>query len=149
MGRDVQSQIAKLAIGSTVKHLSVPACKKFKINVPPISLQIQFSEIVKKADSVRDSYLKNLKELENLYGSISQRAFNGEFDLSKVDISDMENSKKKDLEEVKEDLTEDQFEDLLDSFEHNLPTGEVPSNRKTDIRNMRFFLSIHTYTRFC
>ncbi len=55
----------------------------------------------------------------------------------------MEDSKKKDLEAVKEDLTEEQFENLMDSFEHTLPNGEVPSNRQTDIRDM----SIRQYLR--
>ena len=55
----------------------------------------------------------------------------------------MEDSKKKDLEAVKEDLTEEQLEDLLDSFEHTLPTGEVPSNRQTDIRDMNIRQYLH------
>lgn len=44
---------------------------------------------------------------------------------------------------MKDDLTEEQLEKLINSFEHTLPTGEVPSNRETDIRNM----SIRQYLR--
>ncbi len=117
--------------------------RSFPIIIPSLELQNKFASIVEKKEIIKNEFQLSLKELENLYGSISQRAFNGELDLSKVDISDMEDSKKKDLEEVNEDLTEEQFEDLLDSFEHTLPTGEVPSNRQMDIRDM----SIRQYLR--
>lgn len=112
------------------------------IDVPEKNQNI-FAEIVIKSEKIKESYFESLKELENLYGAISQRAFKGDLDLSKVDISYMEDSKKKDLEEVMEDLTEEQLENLINSFEHTLPTGEVPSNRETDIRN----LSIRQYLR--
>jgi type I restriction enzyme S subunit len=98
--------------------------------------QIDFVSVVNKIDSIKSIYKESLEELENLYGSISQKVFNGELDLSKVDISGMEDSKKKNIEEVKEDLTEEQLDDLISSYEHTLPTGEVPSNRETDIRDM-------------
>lgn len=78
MGSDVKQQINKLSSGSTVKHLSVPACKKFLIKVPPLDLQSQFAKIVEKTESLKAQYQSSLQELENLYGSLSQRAFRGE-----------------------------------------------------------------------
>jgi type I restriction enzyme S subunit len=119
--------------------------RSFPIIIPSLELQNKFASIVEKKEIIKNEFQLSLKELENLYGSISQRAFNGELDLSKVDISDMEDSKKKDLEAVTEDLTEEQknnieaidrIDEFNNSFEHALPTGEVPSNRETDIRNM-------------
>ncbi|MBP1682537.1 MAG: restriction endonuclease subunit [Ignavibacteriaceae bacterium] len=129
--------------GATTKSITKSAVRSLPILYPPMELQIEFSELVDKVEAVINKFNESLKELENLYGSISQRAFNGDLDLSKVDILDMEDSKKKELEEVKEDFTEEQVEDLIKSFEHTLPTGEVPSNRETDIRKM----SIRQYLR--
>lgn len=124
-------------IGSGVPNFPpMSEFKKFKFISPSLELQNEYSLQLASLNKIEKEYYASLKELENLYGSISQRAFKGDIDLSKVDISDMDDSKKKDLEEVKEDLTEEQFENLLDTFEHALPTGEVPSNRETDIRNM-------------
>lgn len=118
------------------KILTKGEFEKIKMIKPPHELQAQFSIIANKINPIKKYCQDSLEELENLYESISQRAFNGELDLSKVDISDMEDSKKKDIDAVKENLTEEQLEDLMDSFEHTLPTGEVPSNRETDIHDM-------------
>ncbi|GMA98826.1 restriction endonuclease subunit S [Pelosinus sp. IPA-1] len=79
-------QIERLGKGSTVKHLTVPDCFKFIIPVPPLTLQNQFAAIVKKIESLKIKYNQSLTELKNLYGSLSQRAFKGELDLSKVSL---------------------------------------------------------------
>ncbi|WP_343608331.1 restriction endonuclease subunit S [Chryseobacterium oranimense] len=135
----IQSHAAK----GMKKILTKGEFEKIQMIKPPFELQTQFSIIANKIIPIKSYFQDSLKELENLYGSISQRAFKGELDLSKVDISDMENSNKKNLEEVKEDLTDEQLDELINSFEHTLPSGEVPSNRKTDIRN----INIRQYLR--
>lgn len=117
-------------------NISMKKFRNLNVPIPDSNVQDSFAHIVEKVEALKNKFNESLKELENLYGSISQRAFNGELDLSNIDISDMEDSKKKDLEVVEEDLTEEQLDDLLNSFEHTLPTGEVPSNRETNIRNM-------------
>jgi len=53
---------------------------------PPFELQNQFAAIVEKAESLKAKYTQSLNELENLYGSLSQRAFKGELDLSRVPV---------------------------------------------------------------
>ncbi|MBI5675094.1 MAG: restriction endonuclease subunit S [Nitrospirae bacterium] len=53
---------------------------------PPFELQEQFSKVAEKAEALKANYQASLKELENLYSSLSQRAFKGELDLSKMDI---------------------------------------------------------------
>ena len=60
--------------------------KKFPLVLPPINLQNKFVAIVEKVGGLKTSYQKSLSELENLYGSLSQRAFKGELDLSKVPL---------------------------------------------------------------
>jgi len=79
-------QIEKLGKGSTVKHLTVPDCFKFTIPSPPIELQNQFATIVEKTESLKTHYQQNLSELENLYAALSQQAFKGELDLSRVPL---------------------------------------------------------------
>lgn len=60
--------------------------KKFPLIKPPIDLQNKFAQIVEKVESIKTKYEASLTELENLYGSLSQRAFRGELDLSRVPI---------------------------------------------------------------
>lgn len=136
-------RLERFTNGAGVPTLNRNLFTKEQIIDVPQHEQDVFSIIVSKIEKIKEMYLESLKELENLYGSISQRAFNGELDLRKIVISNMEVSKKKDPEEVKVELTDEQLEELINSFEHTLPTGEVPSNRETDIRNM----SIRQYLR--
>jgi type I restriction enzyme S subunit len=81
------NQIEKLGRGSTVKHLSVPDCFKFFIPLPPTDLQTQFATIVEKTESLKNHYQQNLSELENMYHALSQKAFKGELDLSRVPLA--------------------------------------------------------------
>ncbi|MBU2513556.1 restriction endonuclease subunit S [bacterium] len=60
--------------------------EKIQMIKPSFILQTQFAQIVEKVESIKAKYEQSLKELENLYGSLSQRAFKGELDLSKVPV---------------------------------------------------------------
>lgn len=82
--RFFQRQIEKLGKGSTVKHLAVPDCFKFVVIAPPISLQRDFAVIVERAEALKSRYQQSLTDLEALYGALSQNAFKGELDLSRV-----------------------------------------------------------------
>ena len=66
--------------------------KAFPLIKPPIKLQNQFAVIVEKVESIKSKYTQSLAELENLYGSLSQRAFRGELDVSRIpaDVHSME-----------------------------------------------------------
>ena len=57
--------------------------KKFDFIYPPIGLQTKFAQIVEKTEALKAQYQQSLQELENLYGSLSQKAFKGE--LTKKD----------------------------------------------------------------
>lgn len=148
-----KSSIMRNVKGAVTKTITKDAVREIKIPKVDAKKQNDYKVIIEKVEPIKKQLKNSLKELENLYGSISQRAFNGELDLSKVDVSDMEDSKKKDLEEVKEDLTKEQksvissienLDDLINSYEHIRPSGEVPSNREKDIRN----ISIREYLGF-
>ncbi len=60
--------------------------EKIKMIKPPIDLQNQFAIIVEKVEIIKSQYQQNLTELENLYGSLSQKAFKGELDLSRIPL---------------------------------------------------------------
>lgn len=53
---------------------------------PPIDLQIQFAAIVEKVDVLKSQYKQSLDDLEALYGALSQQAFKGELDLTRVPL---------------------------------------------------------------
>lgn len=70
----VKSQIR----GATTKSITKTAVKELPLLYPPMELQSQFVKIVEKTDSLKTQYHQSLLELENLYGSLSQKAFRGE-----------------------------------------------------------------------
>ena len=72
---------------ATIAHLTGEKLKETKIPIPPISLQNQFAAIVEKVEGIKIRYQKSLTELENLYGALSQKAFKGELDLSRVPLT--------------------------------------------------------------
>lgn len=71
---------------ATIAHLTGEKLKETLVPVPPLPLQTQFATIVEKVESLKSRYAQSLTELENLYGSLSQRAFKGELDLSGVPL---------------------------------------------------------------
>jgi type I restriction enzyme S subunit len=65
----------KMSSGSTVKHLSVPECKKFKVRVPKLVLQTKFEEICNKVNKLVNTN-KDAADTPLFY-SLSQKAFAG------------------------------------------------------------------------
>jgi type I restriction enzyme, S subunit len=63
---------------ATISHLTGEKLKKMKLPIPPIELQTQFAQIVEKTEALKAQYQQSLQELENLFGSLSQKAFRGE-----------------------------------------------------------------------
>lgn len=78
--------IKELSPGATVPVFNTKNLKSLSIGIPPIALQTQFAEIVKKIQVIKAQFKASLIELENLYESLSQKAFKGELDLSKMDV---------------------------------------------------------------
>lgn len=81
-----QNQIKKGAKTSSQSNIFTGAIRKLPVQMPSISLQTQFAQIVKKTEAIKAQFQESLHELENLFGSISQRAFKGELDLNKMEI---------------------------------------------------------------
>ena len=80
--RQILELISSAAHGT--KKFDSIAMRKLFIPVPPAALQNQFAAIVEKVESIKSHYHQSLTELENLYGALSQKAFKGELDLSRV-----------------------------------------------------------------
>lgn len=71
----------KKATSTTVPYMNKTTCNSIPVIVPPIELQTQFAQIVEKTEALKTQYQQSLQELENLYGSLSQKAFRGELCL--------------------------------------------------------------------
>lgn len=70
--------------GHGTKRFDSTAIKKLFIPVPPRDLQNHFAIIAQNIEDLKSRYQQSLSELENLYGALSQKAFKGELDLSRV-----------------------------------------------------------------
>jgi type I restriction enzyme, S subunit len=70
-----KTKIKPLTQRSGQPHLNSDQVKNLKFYYPPIKLQTQFAHIVEKTEALKVHYQTSLQELENLYGSLSQRAF--------------------------------------------------------------------------
>ncbi len=64
--------------------LNLGLIKETKLKRPPIDLQNHFAVIHTKVDEIKSRYQQSLTDLESLYGALSQKAFKGELDLSRV-----------------------------------------------------------------
>jgi type I restriction enzyme S subunit len=73
-----QYLIQKSFYGQTKPGLNFKQIENFEILIPPIALQTKFAQIVEKTETLKTQYQQSLRELENLYGSLSQKAFRGE-----------------------------------------------------------------------
>lgn len=66
------------------KILTKGGFEKIKMIKPPLELQTHFASIVTKTETLKEQYKNSLQELENLYGSLSQKAFKGELVTPKI-----------------------------------------------------------------
>jgi len=83
--RKLVQSLAGGAAGS-MPNISKAKLRTTKIIIPPPELQEKFSNIVEKVESIKNTFLGNLTDLENLYGAVSQKAFKGELDLSAIPV---------------------------------------------------------------
>ncbi len=65
-------------------NINAKELQKIQILDPPLDLQNQFAAIVEKVEGLKSRYQQSLTDLESLYGTLSQKAFKGELDLSRV-----------------------------------------------------------------
>lgn len=86
-----RKQVQSLAAGASgsMPNISKANLKQTLLIKPPIELQDEFAGIVERVEGIKARYQASLAELERLYGVLSQRAFKGELDLSRVVVPDV------------------------------------------------------------
>jgi type I restriction enzyme S subunit len=75
-GKQTLFGMCKSIVG--MANINAQELQGIKIPIPPIELQTQFAQIVEKTEALKTQYQQSLQELENLYNTLSQKAFRGE-----------------------------------------------------------------------
>ncbi|MGU8478567.1 restriction endonuclease subunit S [Clostridium perfringens] len=76
--RHGKNQILEGQAGAAQKHFNVGAYKNMKIALPPLEEQEKFELFLKQVDKLKFEMEKSLKELEDNFNSLMQKAFKGE-----------------------------------------------------------------------
>jgi type I restriction enzyme S subunit len=82
----IQKKLASRLSGSAALGIRSAELVKVDIPFPNPADQLRFAAIVEKVESLKSSYQQSLTDLETLYGALSQQAFKGELDLSRVPL---------------------------------------------------------------
>lgn len=81
-----QAILEKNAPAAAQKNINLEILRGLMVPKPPIELQDKFAKVVEKIEALKYSYQQSLTDLEALYGALSQMAFKGELDLSRVPL---------------------------------------------------------------
>lgn len=73
-----QNKILGENTGGTREAFNFKKIKSFDVMNPKIDLQNKFADIVQQVEKLKAEYKESEKELDNLFGSLMQRAFRGE-----------------------------------------------------------------------
>ena len=68
----------KQASSTTVLYMNKTVCNSIPILLPPIEEQNKFAKIVEKVEEQKQRNEKVIKQMDNLFNSLSQKAFKGE-----------------------------------------------------------------------
>jgi type I restriction enzyme S subunit len=82
----IQKKLASRLSGSAALGIRSSELIKVLIPFPLPLLQVEFAAIVEKVEGLKARYQQSLTDLESLYGALSQKAFRGELDLSRVPL---------------------------------------------------------------
>lgn len=83
-----KGRVGRLRTGAdgSFTHMNTGILDNLEFPRPPIDLQKQFAAISEKVQYLKAEYTESLTELETLYGALSQKAFKGDLDLSRVPL---------------------------------------------------------------
>lgn len=70
--------IANVSAGSAIRNLLLSTMRSYKLPIPPIAMQDKFSKIVQKVEAQKEKNQKVIEQMDNLFNSLMQQAFNGE-----------------------------------------------------------------------
>lgn len=65
--------------------------KEIPFICPPLELQQEFGDLFERVSGLKSQYQQSLFDLESLFGALSQLAFKGELDLSRVPLPEASN----------------------------------------------------------
>ena len=73
-----KKQIDSMTHGSTRIRINLSMIKSMDVPLPPLPLQQKFAKIVEKVEKLKEKQKKSKEEINNLFNSLMQKAFNGE-----------------------------------------------------------------------
>ena len=76
--------ILNFSLRANIPKVNKKQLEKFSCINPPKPLQDKFATIVQQVEESKKKYQESLNELQQLFGSLSQRAFKGELNLDKM-----------------------------------------------------------------
>lgn len=82
----VQRKIQEKTYGVALKQINLSDVRSLRLIVPLDELQNRFSVIAERMEGTKANYQQSLTDLESLNGALSQQAFKGELDLSRVSL---------------------------------------------------------------
>ena len=81
-GQYLDRIISKKSRGGTQKFLSLGDIRSIPVPLPPEEAQEKFAQVFEKIKSLQSKELEDMKESDNLFNSLQQRAFRGELSLN-------------------------------------------------------------------
>ncbi|MCE3234757.1 MAG: restriction modification system specificity domain [Vampirovibrio sp.] len=81
-----KAKLQCLVGGGAAPRVNIKDLKTIMVIQPPNDIQAQFSRITKRIDNIKSHYQQCHTDLESLYGALSQKAFKGELNLSRVTL---------------------------------------------------------------
>lgn len=127
----ILNQIKKKTRGALMDGLNLTIIKNLSLFLPPKPLQDKFAEIVTQIENTTTIYQNSLNELNNLFGSITQKAFKGELDVSKIELI------QKEQEEITMTIKLDENRLLQEIKKGNFILDEYLNPNKKKIEELR------------
>ncbi len=109
--------------------------EKITMIKPPIDLQNQFAVILERVEGIKSLYQHSLTDLETLYSSLSQQAFKGELDLSRVPLQGIQAEEENAMEIEPLQLPEEQAQAI------NLPDTDNLMDALESIEERQLLIS--------
>ena len=81
--------------GANIQNINQQILSDLPIPIPDEGLQHQFVATVEQVEALKSRYQQSLTDLKALYGALSQQAFKGELDLSRVPLLGIDPEKEK------------------------------------------------------
>jgi len=83
-----KGRVGRLKTGAdgAFTHMNTGVLDSLEFPYPAIELQNRFAVIVEKVEGIKSRYQQSLTDLEVLYDALSQKAFKGDLDLSRISL---------------------------------------------------------------